>query len=116
LPTCAAGFHFLLQLKESQFHIKLTQACVFQENRSQRSKYLFLSFSGSSSKIFRAGADQDYRGIFCDEICYPNSMSISGGLYRQKRSNQCHNKVPSGQIQGDGIYSIQVNLKDTVAG
>lgn len=32
----------------------------------------------------------------------PNSMTISEGLSREKRSNLIHNKAPPGQIQGDG--------------
>jgi len=37
------------------FHIKLTQARVFQVNQSWSFKALFPSFNESSSKIFRAG-------------------------------------------------------------
>jgi len=82
-------------------HIKLTQASVFQVKHSYSSKVLFPSCNGSSSKIIRAGEDQDCRGFFRDEICCPNRTTISEGLSGQKHSNQAHNKA-LGQLQENG--------------
>jgi len=59
-------------------HIKLTQAFVWQINHWSMSKLIFPSFNGSSSKIFRAGEDQDCSGLFRDDISCQNSLTNSG--------------------------------------
>jgi len=89
-------------LLSRSFRIKLTHASVFQVNQSYNPKVLFPSFNGSSNKTFRAGENQDCRGLFRDEISCPNSTTTLEALSRQKRSNQTHSKAPPAQIQGDG--------------
>ena len=81
------------------FPIKLTQGSVFCADHSYSSS-LIPCFNESSSKVLRAGEDQDSRGLFRDEISCHNS-TISEELSWQKYSKQTHNKAPTGQIKID---------------
>ena len=77
------------------FHIKLTQASVFQIDRAP--KFWFPASMGQGARYSRAEEDRDCRGLFRHEISSSNSKTVSEGLSRQKRSNQTPIKAPPGQ-------------------
>jgi len=74
--------------------------CFPGKSQLELQSFIF-QFQWISNKIFRAGEDQDFRGLFRDEISFPNSTTSSKGLWWQKRSNQTHNEALPGPIQGD---------------